>query len=771
MKIFSQYFEKLKTRNSRNWKFHKSFKFLIAVLAGVTTAISVAMYLTARTAPPAKWSLAKTTPVEIQAQVEKAPVTLTAKASPLQKASEVEKTPAKLTAKAATTAKSYTTSWVGNTFGGGKKWVQINVHDLYVTPDGTVYTNTIWDEAGREGGIYKNGDAIAQADQLHGWGRTGGVAVTADEKYIYIAMQQYPDGKPGEDYPPKGTEWHCIRRYDLSGKPAPFPGGRGWDKSMLIVSTKAGGDVTGLATVKGLLYASDNAANFIRVYDKRTMKEVRHFSVPRPGKIAIDKKGNLWVIQSKNGKNPTKILHYSPTGKQLPVGITNIVEPSAIAIDNQGRLLVADNGPRQQILIYDITSQPKQVGTFGIKGGIYAGNRGEIGDLKFYGISGVGVDAAGNIYISNVAFGYNGSGTDLRAFSPSGKLKWQLLGLEFVDNADADPGTDGADVYTKEEHFVMDYRQNSGKEWRYKGYTLDKFRYPDDPRLHFSASSAFVRRVRGKRLLYLSADMMAERLLIYRFNGEIAVPCGMFSKVHSDWPTNQPSKGSWIWQDVNGDGSIQGNEFQSLGADDTSVWGWEIDTKGDVWQAAEAGYIKHYRLQKLDSRGCPVYSRTAMEKIPMPAPIKTLTRIKYFPEQDVMYLSGYTSDRPNLDGDWGLVGTEIIRYDNWSKGRKIRWRAALPYNPYRNPKLHIKAIDIAGNRVFAVSSKTAEVFVYDTKTGAQLKILKPGPEVFGESGWIDIPYGIRAFRRSNGEYLVFVEEDSKAKVLMYRLPA
>jgi hypothetical protein len=50
-----------------------------------------------------------------------------------------------------------------------------------------------------------------------------------------------------------------------------------------------------------------------------------------------------------------------------------------------------------------------------------------------------------------------------------------------------------------------------------------------------------------------------------------------------------------------------------------------------------------------------------------------------------------------------------------------------------------------------------------------VKTLKPGQEVAGESGWIDIPYGIRAVRRSNGEYLVFVEEDWKGKVIFYRL--
>jgi hypothetical protein len=35
------------------------------------------------------------------------------------------------------------------------------------------------------------------------------------------------------------------------------------------------------------------------------------------------------------------------------------------------------------------------------------------------------------------------------------------------------------------------------------------------------------------------------------------------------------------------------------------------------------------------------------------------------------------------------------------------------------------------------------------------------------TGWIDIPYGLRAFRRANGQYLVFVEDDLKSKVLMY----
>jgi hypothetical protein len=78
-------------------------------------------------------------------------------------------------------------------------------------------------------------------------------------------------------------------------------------------------------------------------------------------------------------------------------------------------------------------------------------------------------------------------------------------------------------------------------------------------------------------------------------------------------------------------------------------------------------------------------------------------------------------------------------------------------------------MDVAGDKVFAVTVFTAEVYIYNAETGAFEMKLSPGQEVAGESGWVDIPYGLRAFRRQNGEYLVFVEEDAKAKIIMYRL--
>ncbi|MEH2236995.1 hypothetical protein [Nostoc sp.] len=672
---------------------------------------------------------------------------------------------------------TYKTSWIGNTFGSGNLRVQNNIEAMYVAPDGTVYTNSHWDEAGMEAAIYKDGKVIGAIGDTHGWSRGGGKAVTANSKYIYIAMTQGSRGKTNEDYPPEGTTWHCVRRYDLSGKPAPFPEGRGWDKSMLITSTKS--EITGLATVESELYVSDFAANRIRVYDPDTMKELRSFTVANPGAIAVDPQKNLWIIQSKNGSNPAKILHYSQSGKQLPQQIADIVEPTAIAVDHQGKLLVAENGPRQQMLIYDIKDQPVQVGSFGCKGGIYAGVAGEVRDLKLYGLTGVGTDASGNIYINSD--GFNKSGTDLRKFSPSGKLMWRSLGLIFVDNADADPKTDGGDLFTKQEHYLMDYSKPAGKQWTYKAYTLNGFKYPQDPRLHTSPDGTFVRRIQGKPFLYLT-DMYNSFLQIYRFNpatdGKIAIPAGMFVGTNSadkpfltgNWPPHQPEKGEWIWRDRNGNGKFEKNEYDTS-KDYPYIGGWWVDSKGDVWKALRTqDGIRHYPLQGIDAKGNPIYNYSLMQKQTTPNIFNDLRRLEYFPETDTMYLSGFTVDHPAFGDDAGVVGSEIARFDNWSQGNRTpRWRIVIPYDTTGKREVSTAAMSVAGDHVFAVTVKTAEVYVYNAKTGAQVQQLKPGPEVGSESGWIDIPYGIRAFRRSNGEYLVFVEENWKGKVIMYRL--
>ncbi len=153
---------------------------------------------------------------------------------------------------------------------------------------------------------------------------------------------------------------------------------------------------------------------------------------------------------------------------------------------------------------------------------------------------------------------------------------------------------------------------------------------------------------------------------------------------------------------------------------------------------------------------------------PFDEPGSDLQRIEYDSENDIMYLGGYTSANPNpgdAQGFWGLVGKVIVRYDDWSRGNRTpRWQVVLPYSKDTMPK----AMSVAGGKLFVAYVYTAEVHVYDAETGAPQGTISPGPEVDSTSGWVDIPYGIRAYQRSDGEYLIFVEEDAYAKVMMYR---
>jgi hypothetical protein len=682
-------------------------------------------------------------------------------------------------------ASTYKTSWIGNSFGGGDKWVQNYIEAMYVSPDGTIYTNSTWDEGGREAGIYKNGDIVTKADDLHGWNRLGGKAVAADSKYLYVAMFQGAVDRKDQDYPRGKDEWHCIRRYDLSGKPAPFPGGRGWDKSMLIVSEK--NPVLGLATWGKELYVSEGAANQVHVYNSETMKKLRSFSVSSPGQITVDRQGNLWILQAKKENTPRGILHYSKQGKQLPQQITNVVRASAIAVDNRGRLLVADNGPNQQVLIYDVKNKPTQVSTLGVKGGIYSGKAGEIGDLRFYGISGIGTDEKGNIYINNN--GFNNCGTDLRKFSPQGKLQWQLMGLHFVDNADTDPSSDALSVYGKHEYYQMDYSKPAGKKWNYKAYTVNPFKYPDDPRLHTSPTSVFFRRIEGKPFMFLT-DMYNSFLQVYRFDlgsdGYIAIPSAMFINTNENgkyfqnspensqenWPPYQPEKGEWIWRDKNGNGAFDKGEYETS-KDYPYVGGWWVDSKGNVWKTLRTSKgIRRFAVQGLDANGNPVYDYKSMSKQENPKTFTDMRRLEYIPETDTMYISGFTAENPQSEDEGKKFGSEIARYDNWSKGNRTeRWRITVPYDTKADPPSLTASMSAAGDYIFTILVKTAEVYVYNAATGDLVKQFKPGPEVANESGWIDIPYGIRAFRRQNGEYIVFAEEDWKGKVIVYSLPA
>ena len=740
------------------------------------------------------------------------------------------------------------TSWLGNTYPGRVGWVQNNIASIYVAPDGTVYSNTIWDEGGHEVTAYRNGQVVMSGDHTHGSGNAGGIAIAGNSRYLYTGAGI---GSPGPgptmgNFPERGHFWYGVTRRPLKqmNAGAAFASGRGnrlspMQNSFALISetTDQSGNVTGLAATESTLFVSDATDSKIIALDAETMAKQREWHVDSPGRIAVDPSDNsVWVIANAGkqwtGANPPHIrrprvalaarmktasgyesggvapnassstpetlgdpaiLHFTADGKPLPTvaALPDDVDPVDLHIDAQHRLLVADNGPAQQILVYEKSGDGKYTeGTpIGVKGGMMAAPAGQAGPLRFNGLTGVSTDAKGDLYVSMNGMGPNGAatrGSQLQSYAASGsgwqKLNWQVQGLTFADVAVPDPN-DPEHVYTQSARYEMDYNRPAGQEARFDGVTLDRFKYPDDPRLeakHPFMTAMEAVRLGGKPFLALT-DMYASQLSLYRMGqdgGMIATPATIISRGHvnNGAPPGQPAKGAggksggWIWRDANGDGHITADEYTSDPGDDRAgCAGWWIDSQGNVWAAMGPDGLRRYAYGGLDAHGAPIYRYDQAQNVAVPAPFTRLQRVQYDAATDTMYVAGYTAEKPADPKLWKEAGTVFARYDNWSKGnRHAKFTIDMPWSPSAKPLVSTIAISVAGDYLFTVESVTAKVHVFDMRNGKEVGTMGPGADVGNVSGWVDLTQGISATKRANGEYVVFVEEDARSKVMMYR---
>ena len=187
---------------------------------------------------------------------------------------------------------------------------------------------------------------------------------------------------------------------------------------------------------------------------------------------ATDKAGRKWKIEFDYVEPKFHEYDFKPKGitcDGAAVIFPGLFEPMALALANDGQLMVADSqtGPRQQVLFYDITDpkRPKLTRAFGDYGGIASGKPGEVTPTKFWGIRGIGMDAAGNLYVAMSEMGIVPAQVLARGQTRSGNCAADF----FVDVVCADPTTDGRDVWGIQEHYVMDYAKPPGQEAKLGG--------------------------------------------------------------------------------------------------------------------------------------------------------------------------------------------------------------------------------------------------------------------------------------------------------------
>jgi hypothetical protein len=686
-------------------------------------------------------------------------------------------------------------SWVGNTFGGANdEYVQQGIQGLWVASDGTAYGEVIWNPNARELRGYRDGQVFGGYTYQHADIPNGGVAVTGDSAYVYAAVRF---GNTAD-----------VMRYDHNLNPAPFSGGTDPQGAVLEVNPSYE-YLTALAAGNGKLYVADPNSyvsqvstappekSVIRVYNTGELGagQQESFSAPRARGLAIDGDGDIWVLEQADSSHPARIVRYTPTGRPTGQVVSGVADPSSIAVDTSGggvgRLLVTDDGPDQNVKIFSgLAESPKLSGTFGVRGGVNAGPvPGNVGPRRFNGPNAIGVDDKGDIYVANdglpsFAVGNYGGGTSLEAYSPNGRLLWQVHAEKFNTTGSIDPGT-GTDVYTAFDHYRLDLNKPTGHQWTRVGWTLNPFKYPNDPRIKYQGPtlplSPIVRTVDGHTFLYMQDPTFGE-VDIYRFDppAQTAIPSGAIGTRQAKAST---SVGEFIWRDTNGAGDPYGHSRRDYSSPSPpitparpSFW---IDSRGDVWQTTDNEGIVEFPIQGLDQHGNPIYTFDSRRTFPIPAPFTDPRRMSYDPATDTLILSGYTSSHPTptwVQGDYKFAGTELASYSDFtaSSHPTLDWITVLPYTQTPSDVAHKTiTLSVAGHYAFvgyftgADNRSNSDIHVYDIRTGSPDGVITPGAGIGGRSGHLDMESGTTAFQTPSGEYLIFNEDDGFDKTIMY----
>jgi len=701
---------------------------------------------------------------------------------------------------------AYTASWVANSFAlhqGGDYWEHVldrAPSDLYVSPDGTVATNAHYDENGADGSIYTPDGVMVGAQS----GR--GSAVTGDGTYIYRSADGGDAGR---------SEKNWIVRWKPTDRMTYWQ--RDWKDgkwSRFRVDAKA--RITGLAVKDGELFVSDAASNAIQVYRLEAfpkpgadlpgvVEPVRSLPLERAGHLAFDDAGRLWAIQTcVNGEDkkrddgrkagqwrdyhnleewgrlitPGRVVCCSSSDGLVLAALDDLSEPMDLAYSTKDKmLLVAERGTDHQIRFYsDLDTKPRLARTFGAKGGIFAsggalGKRGEVKPAKLHPPTGVGVDAQGNLYVS----GGSGHGdywpVVIESYEPDGKLRWQRSGHTFMDSACYDPVDD--EMYTAVSRLAMDWSKTApGSEWSYKALTVDRYRYPQDPRNSGTAHVMRVLHIEGHKLLY---EGWKGRINIFRFtpeSGEIGVWCAAVGG--SDGPLGWTT---YVWSDRNGNARMDLDEIQKGGI--SGGEGRDVDENGGIWEPAGDGKgIVHYPLDGIDLNGIPTYSVETMKVYPIPednpfrdglsSGTSSIEGLQYDAATDTLVLSGFTYEYPaQTEYGYAGFGRAIVCYRGFTTKPVKAWQILVPRHEIHNDKP--RSLAMAGDYVFVAYIKNQHVKVYRKADGAFVGNLDPFKVPGLNNGTlIDHHLGLRAGVRKNGEYVLGVYDSLDNKAFLYR---
>ncbi len=629
------------------------------------------------------------------------------------------------------------TTWIGNTFNGyGEhshvgRWVQNKFDDIEVSPDGTVVSAATYEENGRCTSLYKDGDLNTTKFRQYngkgghkawGWG-TASRAAALWEDEIFIAntngdLMRFR-WKPGE----RDSQTYIDQTRYIEGST---------DEKLSKEVRQSGVLAIGLTASDGRLALLRDNGEIVFWDITDGFKQTGSYTLDGARDVALTADGTLWAVDGD------RVMQVSETGR-IVRSIDEPGKPTRVDIAPDGQVVVCDNGPRQQVLVYDVSGEPRLVKVWGREGGLRAGTPGEVASDKFYSMRGANLDDKGNLYVAMSIGKSLAGGTCLRSIDPNSDLRWQLWSLPAVNVFDVDPVSDGRTLYGPNSIITLNEDAPQGEHWSVKAITVDGALQKG------RGSAALLRRVKGKRLL-ATIGQMAGGPKLYAFPDEeshLAEPVGHF------------------------DGG----------------WAWYVDEEGGVWhgdpnEKTARRTIQHWPFQGWNDDGTPRYDRENPDAKPWPEGFEQIKRIVYVPDSDTLYVSGYTPGVKPVS--WGYMGSVLARYDNWVHGNGTqRWRIKLPHDSVRSRPggaAPPKTVDVAGDYIFTAFARPAKlddgrkvrlcVYVFRADDGEFVGAIW-APERFGPVGWVDMKHGLNAYQRDDGRYMLTIEEQYRGKNLVY----
>ena len=576
-------------------------------------------------------------------------------------------------------------------------------------------------------------------DGLKRWGeKRGAYALAADEKYVYaVASSWHVKGRLCR----LGAKDGSYQPFVLDGKKRPFElsledlglasAAAEEEAHKAVVAggdlskVEAGGTVAAMAAGGGKLLLAITTGK-LAVLDAASAKVLKVLDVPGLTDLALGADGRCFGIQ--DGKVVSIDLD---SGAVKPAPAPGVGKPAAVAVDNDGHLVVADAGPDSQVKAY--APDGKLVYTCGRKGGRPI--RGRFDPQAMMRMSSAAVDARGNVwvveswdyprrvstwgrdgklvrdYIGNA--GYAGTGCFLHDQDPSlgycGPLEmtldkaarsWRLTRVLWVPDANAG---EGLPVPTGSH--IMPQRFTSAASGKPREYL-----YTHDPR---DGSGQVLYMERGGKWQPVAAVCLVGHVS-GRFDrdGSIAEPPGgEFAGLNA--------KDGLFWHDRNKDGHVQRSECEIVPAAQpgdvkgtprgkrgeaaielSNGWGGRANAK-DLTLYADG--LVRYRPVGFGDDGAPIYSPEGMARFG-PAERGDLVPV---PEEHLLLclsFKGYADATTGMLGIDERTGNVLWSYPNLYPGVHGSHRAPMP-----SPGLLIGPLRILG--VAEANDDAGRVFV------------------------------------------------------------